>query len=140
MIETYLKPNSNFTYIRIRDKLTDQHLYDHIKHFNRITADLVGTIELADCRGIDEFDQLTVVGVLKAANLELGQSRNTGSRVAILVDNELGFGLARIYATFAGEYKDDINIFYNIDEAYEWLNPSEGVSEIAEFVSAITNH
>ena len=137
MFETFLKPDSNFAFIRVSGKLTDQELYDHLEHFNTIAADLVGTIELADCRGVEDLSELTVAGVLRAATIEQGKTRNMGSRVAILVSNELTYGLARIYATIAGEFKEEVNIFYSLEEATQWLFPDESITEIEAFLAPL---
>ena len=137
MIETFLKPDSNFAFIRVSGKLTDQELFDHLENFNTIASELMGTMELADCREATDLTELTVVGVLKAAKLEQGQQRNIGSKVAILVSTELTYGLARIYATIAGEHKEEVNIFYSIEEAFEWLNPEDNMQEVVSFVDSI---
>ena len=84
-----------------------------------------------------EFGFATVIGVLKAATLEQNQQRNIGSKVALLVANDLTYGLARIYATIAGEYKEAINIFYSMEEAIDWLNLGEDQAEVKNYINSL---
>jgi hypothetical protein len=50
-------------------------------------------------------------------------------RCALVVDDALGFGLARMYELIGGEsVHQEVGVFYESDKAIEWLNTQNGDS------------
>lgn len=47
------------------------------------------------------------------------------SRAALVVSDELGFGLARMYQAFAQDSSIETRIFYELAEANDWLGLSD---------------
>ena len=53
--------------------------------------------------------------------------------LAIVVRNNLHYGLARMYQAIAEEYREEVRVMRDLDEAIAWL----GVSELAEQVRGL---
>lgn len=52
--------------------------------------------------------------------------KNDNSKAAIIVSNDLGFGLSRMYEMLlSSETSSKVNVFRGIDKANEWMKQSE---------------
>jgi len=49
----------------------------------------------------------------------------TGGRVAIVVSRELAYGMSRMLQAYSARASVDIGVFYEMDEALDWLNTEE---------------
>lgn len=136
MIERHYKPDSRFTHVVLTDELTDQQLNEHVKSFNQEAIDRKGLLELADCRLLKDISTLTASGCVRSAMMEENQPRVVGGKLAILVYNELQFGMARAYSTAASSYRDSVHVFYDLDKALAWLEPDEPVGEIIHYIES----
>ncbi|OVE80785.1 hypothetical protein BVY04_04950 [bacterium M21] len=52
---------------------------------------------------------------------DLAPERGTKRKIAIVVNNDLSFGLARMYQAYAEQACQEVNILYSLDEALPWL-------------------
>ena len=136
MIQRHYKPDSRFTHVVITDELTDPQLNEHVVAFNDEAAERKGLLELADCRHLIDISTLTASGCVRSAMLEENQPRVHGGKLAILVQNELQFGMARAYSTAASSYRDSVHVFYDLQEALDWLQPDESIGEVIEFIAS----
>lgn len=134
MIERHYKPQSRFTHVLIMGELTNDQLRDHVLAYNEEAADRKALLELADCRILEDISTLTAGGCVKSTGLEEHQPRATGGKLAILVRNELQFGMARAYSMAASNYRESVNVFYELDDALAWLSPEESVGEVLSFI------
>jgi hypothetical protein len=62
--------------------------------------------------------------VMQAADLSRRYGR--GGRVAIVVDSDANFGMARMYSMLAEDYHVDCRVFRSIAGAEGWLNSAAG--------------
>ena len=79
----------------------------------------MGTPELLDLRDVTEID-VTSEQIRSIAHVER-QGPNRISRMAILVDSEVGFGLSRMFQVLAEETSYEIKVFRDIDDCRKWL-------------------
>lgn len=100
-----------------------------VRGFDKLLAEIVdspnwktGTKQLVDHRKLmlDKLtseDMRTIKDIVKKNSNKLGNGR-----CAFVINNTLGFGLARMYELLGGkEIHQEIAVFYTIDEAVEWL-------------------
>ncbi len=98
--------------------MTDQAMLSHYRRYYG-AADYDPTCsELADLRGLTRID-LTTVGLKKLASLAARFQRR--GRTAIVTDNDLSFGLGRMYNVFGPDATNRIEVFRDIDDALAWL-------------------
>lgn len=102
-------------------RLTDAEVGEHVIRMNREYAATSALIELADCRYLHDISALSADGLMVSAGMEKGQLRTAGSKGAIVVANDLVFGLARVYAAIAAQDRVDSRVYRDLDEAIDWL-------------------
>jgi len=72
------------------------------------------------------IDDVTGVSVISITNEQLRQMASVsvlqpGARHALVVANDLQYGLARMYASYAEFSEYEIQVCRSIDEAYDWV-------------------
>ena len=125
----------NFILTRATGRIDDSELREHVLALNSEAADLDAALEIADCRELNDVEQITAKGAAAAAALEKGQRRAEGGRLAILVGSDLVFGLARAYATFAMDTRAHVTVCRDLPDAIEFLGLTAFWDEVAAFVS-----
>lgn len=113
--------DDNIVLTQIYGKLTPIELLGHVETMGELCSHNEAVIELVDCRLCSDTTEMTGASLMSVASLEQGQPWADGSKCAIVVDTELHYGLARIYATIASETRMQANVFYSLDEAINWL-------------------
>ena len=140
MIERFYKPDSSFVYVRFGLDIDGKQVLQHMLSYNKETKDRIGLLELCDCRTITSLSTtLTTNSLVQSAQLDITEKRVVGGKLAILVPNKLVFGMARAFEIFARESGRAIGVFYELDEAIEFLNTKESVAEITEFIKGTEN-
>jgi hypothetical protein len=134
MIERFFKPNSRFVHVVISQDLDDQQVKDHLLAYNREAAGKQALLELVDCQALEDISRLTVQGLFNMAKLEAGQSWSQEGRLAIWVRSQHQYGMARAYCTSAENTRSKAKVFYELDEALEWLGVEEPLREIHTFM------
>ena len=137
MFERYHKENSRFVLVRLAGEIDDSQLKQHIHEFNDEAGAKSALLEFVDGRHIEQLNGLTVQGCLEAAASEQGQPRAAGGRLAILVADELQYGMARAYSTIAATTREDAAVFYSMDEALDWLGTDESIDELKQFMQQV---
>lgn len=135
MFERHYMPDSRFVYVRVFGSLDDVQLREHVERYNEECAGRQALLELADGRGVEDVGRLTVQGVIQVAGMEEGQPRALGGRLALVVSEPLHFGLARAYASIAGNVREETGVYYEIDEALRWMGPEADTDEVRRFVA-----
>ena len=116
--------------------IDDDQIREHILQLDIEAANIVGLLELFDVRNILSSDKVSVSGLV-----HLGQKhpmvmpRNKTGKLAILVSNPLHYGLARAFLTFAVEDGGSAAIFYDYDDALEFL----GLQSVKDDVTILIN-
>ncbi|MGI9627840.1 MAG: hypothetical protein ACR2QM_13470 [Longimicrobiales bacterium] len=81
-----------------------------------------GLDEFADLRGAD-LTAVSSEGLRRVA--ELSERLHSGAdkvpRTAVLVDQDVNFGLGRMYEAFSAESPETLQLFRDLDAALEWL-------------------
>ena len=119
-IEYRIDKKRKIVFTVARDCLTDEEL---LKHRNKLIADPdfeKGMAELSDVRAVTNFnlspsaiDDLVSADRQKHPKLE-------GYRLALVVPDDLGYGLARMYG-IRTELNVSVGIFRDMNEATAWL-------------------
>ena len=132
MFQRYYKENSCFVYVKVSESIDGTQLKEHVISYNKETEGRTGLYELADCRKLIDVENLSVDAILEAANLENGQSRTENGKLAILVNDSLHYGLARAYGAISEKCRDDVDVFFDLEEAIQWLKIED--LDIREFI------
>lgn len=111
----------NFVLSLIYGKLTNAELGQHVIDMNNEYRGKHAVNELADCRFLTDVSELSVQAVTISADMEMGESRTSNSRGAIVVASDEVYGMARAYASVAQNARTDSRVFREIDEAIDWL-------------------
>lgn len=88
------------------------------------------TAELMDCRDLTDVTGLESRDIHAAAQYERDETNRNMGKLAILVPNDLIFGLARIYQSMSEPCRREIEIFRTIEESLAWLELSNLSDEI----------
>ena len=73
------------------------------------------------CREGADSDSLTAEAVKDSAKFASTLDIPDGSRLALVVDADVAYGLSRVYEAWTAELNVDIGIFRDRDEAIKWL-------------------
>ena len=136
MFERFYQPDSHFVYVRLSGHLDDAQVRQQLADFNREAEGRTGILELADCRGVEDVQQVSVKGLVDSAALERGQSRVEGGKLAVVVTTPLQYGLARAYTEIASNFRDAVAVFYEFEEALRWLVPPDQIDRARDFVAS----
>lgn len=136
MIERNFKPESRFVHVVLRDDMNDAQVREHLIAYNQEAADLHAVLELVDCRPLTDISDLTAQGCFQNALLEEGQPWSRGGKLAVFVTNKHQYGMARAYCISASSYRQEAEVFYELREALEWLQPDEDLGEILTFIES----
>ncbi|TLS67224.1 hypothetical protein FEF65_07225 [Mariprofundus erugo] len=120
-IERIFFREDNFVLTVIYGRLTNAEIGEHVIQMNREYAACSALVELADCRYLHDISALSSDGLMISAGMEKGQLRTAGSKGAIVVANDVVFGLARVYAAIAAQSRIDSRVYRDLDEAVDWL-------------------
>lgn len=95
-----------------------------IAHKKKIVADPAfkrGMVELSDVRAVDRLE-VTAEGVMELALLDHADRDRLGDfKLAIVVSQDVVFGMGRMYQTRTSENPLNVNIFRDMQSACEWL-------------------
>jgi len=120
-IERIFYPEHNMVLSMFYGKLTHHELTQHVIDMNREYEKCTHLFELANCRYLTDISTLNSQGLTLAASLEKDQPRTFESKGAIVVDSDVVYGLARVFATIAAESRIDSRVYRNLDDAIVWL-------------------
>ena len=79
--------------------------------------------QISDARGV-KMDETSGPDALR--DLALESPFRSGSRRAILVDEDVVFGISRMYEAFAQDVGAEIKVFRDLDAARTWLGLDDG--------------
>ena len=118
----YYHSELNFILTRVFGFIDDGQVRRHVLDLNQEAEGRLALNELADCTGVDPDSNLTVEATLSAANLERGQPRaREGRLVLVAPESPAIFGMARAYATIAGDVRESTWVTRSYEEALNWL-------------------
>ncbi len=90
--------------------------------------------EVLDLSGISGFN-LTTTGLRRLSEIAVKTDSHARTRLAIVVTQTFGYGLARMYQTyrsFIPKASKEVQVFRNTFEALEWVGESQGTVSRAE--------
>jgi hypothetical protein len=137
MFERFYQPDSLFVYVRLSGVIDDAQVRQQLHDYNREAEGRTGILELSDCRAVEDVQQVSVKGLVEGANLERGQTRVEGGKLAVVVTTPLQYGLARAYVEISSNFREAVAVFYDFDEALRWLMPPDGYASAADFVASV---
>ena len=88
-----------------------------------------GFKSLTDLRGIKASGNVDDVKAVGRMIVEQGP-KLTGGRAAVVVSDMLSYGMMRMLQGYTGKSPLEIRVFYDIDEAKDWLDVDEIIDEI----------
>lgn len=116
----YRVDSAGLLIITASNPLTAQNFMDYF----RASRDDIGVRtdmhRLFDFRGVDSMPPSSDVANAARSYREL-PPLEPGTRIAVLVDSDLGFGIARMFAGVAGPAGEQFNTFRSESEAMLWL-------------------
>ena len=119
-IQKTYDPSKDLTIIGFSGKVTVDEIVDAIEDYYRgdITTNLIWDYTSADLTVITS-DQLQHISSVAQSYAPLRK----GGKTAIVMPDELGFGIGRMYEIFneMNEVPIEYHIFKRIDEAMDWL-------------------
>ena len=136
MFERFYKPDQNFLYLLVSQTITDQQVSEHVLAYDKEAQHMRGVQELVDVTRVDDLSTLTLQGSVQSVKLEENQPRTMGSRCAFLAQTEMQFGMARMYASIFSNTREEVNVFYDLNEALAWLYPDNDKAELIAFIEA----
>ena len=136
MFKRFRKGESPFVLSVVSGDVDSAQLLAHVKAFTEESAENYGLLELVDCRAVSNADQLTVRGCIDASKIEMACPRSAKRKLAIVVPNQLLFGLARAYATISCDSRADTTVCYSIEEALEWLGAEDPIEDLLQFIDS----
>ena len=130
----------NFILTRVIGRIDDSQLREHVLALNSEAVDLHAILEIVDCRDVKDVEHITAHGATAAAALEKGHRRAKEGRLAILVgSNQVVFGLARAYATFAEDARAHVTVCRTMTAAIEFLGLTAFSDEVTAFISTVVS-
>ncbi len=103
-------------------KVTGEVAVEELSEFSRTwLADPDLPSPLLVCREEVDLDYLTAEVVKGSAKFASTLNIPDGSRLALVVDSDVAYGMSRVYEARTAELGFDIGIFRDRDEAIKWL-------------------
>jgi len=125
-VEHRFDPDLGTLFARGIGRVTDAEMLAYAK---QVASDHVlpaGHRQLMDLRRVETFD-LTADGLRDVASIFVRLERDPDqARVAIVVEADVGFGIARMYQAFRDESAVPLRVFRDLDEACSWLGLPPG--------------
>jgi hypothetical protein len=107
---------------RAHGKLCDADLLDYGQRLRDDPSAKRANHELADLTEVDSGSLVSAEGVRELARFWHGEyDWMSGGKLAIVAPTDLAFGLGRMYQMLRDDGPDQIRIFREADEAWEWL-------------------
>lgn len=113
------------------DVVTDRELLAHV---HTLTADprfARNFRQLADLRDVTDV-QITPSCIREMVRLN---PYRAGARRAVVITNDVVFGMARMYQILSDESSDELQIFRKMDDALQWLWIAEAKAELLSALS-----
>ena len=113
------------------DKLLIDALQDY-QRFLSTDPKLLGYDEIVDFRGV-ETQNISTQGLIQLTQIAVKDDldRSDSTRLAIVVNTMLAFGLARmyeIYRSLSAKNKKELQVFRSMQEADSWLAHAESLT------------
>jgi len=101
--------------------LTDQELLEHKRKLTSDSKFRPGMVELSDIRAITKL-AVTNAGIAQFVSQDASdKAALEGHKLAIVVSDDLAFGMARMYEMMTSMNIPGVRIFRDINEARSWL-------------------
>lgn len=121
---------------RAWDEVNDEDILNHKQKLLSDPQFEAGMKEFSDCRKVTRFN-ISTEGINQ---MILSDQRDSGRLknhvLAMILDDKLGYGLARMYEMKASQIEANVGVFKTIEEACEWL----GIDEKVLMVYQTNNH
>jgi len=111
----------NFLVCAFSGPVDDAELMAHMESLIADERLRPGYRELADCRGISTPIGITGEGLRNVARRETASTLPKGGRLALVMDQDVTYGLGRMFSVFAEENRSEIRVFSALPEACAWL-------------------
>jgi hypothetical protein len=117
-IELQVDPDHRYVVTVCRGHITTAELREHVRRCREEMSSRGIWKHLVDLREVDSTDD--VVDALIASTRAAGKEEE-GARTAIVGEDDLQFGLGRMYEGLSGPRSGGLRVFRGIEEARRWL-------------------
>ena len=121
----------NFVLTIAEGEISDEKFMEHIAILNQSEKLKENYRGIVDCRGVSPVMTPSSETIFKAGHFDGGDSKPR--KVAVLAENELIYGLARMYDAYTSHA--EMEVFQNIEDAIAWLSVESLQNEIDKFYS-----
>ena len=128
----YIEDRS-FVLTMVRDGANNENLEDHVRTMGEEIKDLHPVVELADTTQLHDLSGFTKTGVVVAGSIEFDRTPAKTDRLAILVASDEVYELAEKYQAISSNFRSEARIFWDFDQAIEWL----GVSDLGDQINQL---
>jgi hypothetical protein len=114
--------------------VTDQELLAHVRALTidpRFARDFRQLVDLRDVTSV----QITASCIREMVRLN---PYGAGARRAVVVTNDVVFGMARMYQILSDESPDELQIFRKMDDALQWLLIADVKSELLSALALVS--
>jgi len=111
--------------------LTDRELLAHVRALTADPRFARDFRQLADLRDVTDV-QITASTIREMVGLN---PFGAGARRAVVVTNDVVFGMARMYQILSDESLDELRIFRKMDDALQWLWIADAKAELLSALS-----
>ena len=121
-IHTSVNQELNCVERKVEGEFNFNKFFTSFHELENIPGFVKGMDALWDLRQAD-LKNITVDTVDKIAHFVANNTDKRGEdyRIALVVNNDLAFGLARMFRSMSGRVPVNINIFRSMDDAHQWL-------------------
>ena len=113
------------------DLVTDRELLAHVRALTADPRFARDFRQLADLRDVADV-QITASCIREMVRLN---PFGAGARRAVVVTNDVVFGMARMYQILSDESSDALQIFRKMDDALQWLWIADAKAELLSVLS-----
>jgi hypothetical protein len=111
--------------------VTDRELLAHVRALTADSRSARDFRQLADLRDVTDI-QITASCIRETVKLN---PFGAGARRAVVVTNDIVFGMARMYQIFTDESPDELQIFRKVNDALQWLWIADAKAELLSVLS-----
>ena len=113
--------------------VTDRELLAHVRALTADPRFVRNFRQLADLRDVTDV-QVTAATIREMVRLNPFWA---GARRALVVTNDVVFGMARMYQILRDESPDELEIFRKMDGALQWLGITDAKAELLSALSKV---
>ena len=124
-VEHSFDTDANLLIVVLRGPVSDEDLLKYARHITEDPSISAGHNELIDLREVETGGEVTSPVLRRIASMfsEIDRTPEQ-TRVAMVANSDVAYGLSRMYQAFRSESPLDLRVFREVSEARSWLGLS----------------